>query len=77
MSNMPAQRCEDCTHVYDERSPDDGEPSYRCGYRVPFWVPVPIYDYRSWVRPDDGARCSAFERNVNEGPHRWRSDNQS
>lgn len=62
MTESPVQRCADCAHVYDERSPDDDEPSYRCGYRVPFWVPLPISDYGSWVNADDGTRCRAFER---------------
>lgn len=56
---MP-QRCADCRHVQDERDPGEDEPSYRCGYLVPFWVPLPVHDYQSWVRPDDGAKCNAF-----------------
>lgn len=59
-----ANRCDKCKHVYDDRDPDDSlpEPVYRCGYVVPFWVPVPIHDYRSWVKADDGDKCSAFAR---------------
>lgn len=56
------QRCQDCRWVYDEGEPEDDEPSYRCGYRVPFWVPTHVHDYRSWVSPDDGRQCQAFEQ---------------
>lgn len=54
-------RCAECAHVYDEKEPEDDEPSYRCGYRMPFWVPLPVSDYRSWVKADDGANCATFE----------------
>lgn len=58
-----AQCCETCEWVTDMREPEDDEPSYRCGYRVPFWVPLPVHDYKSWVRPTDGATCSVYEPN--------------
>ena len=58
------QRCDRCRHVYDDRDPDDSlpDPVYRCGYTVPFWVPLPIRDYGSWVNAVDGAKCVAFVR---------------
>lgn len=58
------QRCDKCQHVYDDRDPDDSmpEPIYRCGYLVPFWVPLPTKDYAIWVKADDGAKCQAFEK---------------
>lgn len=55
------QRCDTCEWVHDQRSPEDDEPSYRCGYRVPFWVPLPTHDYGSWVKADDGAKCQCYE----------------
>ncbi len=54
-------RCADCRHVTDEREPGENEPSYRCGMSVPFWVPLPVHDYQSWVKPDDGAKCRTFQ----------------
>lgn len=59
-----AKRCANCRHVYDDRDPDDSmpDPIYRCGYPVPFWVPVQTYDYTSWVKADDGAKCSTFDK---------------
>ena len=56
-------RCGDCKHADDEREKDErheGEPVLRCAVQVPFWVPVSIHDYRSWVRADDGANCNTF-----------------
>ena len=55
-------RCADCKHVTDQRDHGDEEPNLRCGLMVPFWVPLPIHDYRSWVMPDDGKNCNAFEQ---------------
>jgi hypothetical protein len=41
------QRCADCKHVDTDDS--EGYRSYRCGATVPFWVPLPLHDYASWV----------------------------
>lgn len=58
-------RCGDCRYAEDTRDDEelltDGEPILRCGYTVPFWVPLPVHDYRSWVNADDGAKCNAFK----------------
>ena len=54
-------RCADCRHVYPDDEPGEPNPNLRCGYLVPFWVPLPIHDYRSWVQPDDGAKCATFQ----------------
>lgn len=53
--------CETCAWVTDQRDPDEDEPSYRCGYPVPFWVPLPTLDYGSWVHADSGAECRAHK----------------
>jgi hypothetical protein len=55
------RRCADCRHVEVTADEEDGEKGYRCGYPVPFWVPLPVHDYRSWVQPDDGKNCNTFE----------------
>ena len=59
-------RCADCKHAHDERDADDvaeGEPMMlRCGLTVPFWVSLPVHDYKSWVEPNDGDNCRAFEK---------------
>lgn len=53
-------RCADCQFVADESDAGD-EPTLRCDVPVPFWVPLPVHDYQSWVRPDDGAKCRTFK----------------
>lgn len=55
--------CAECRHAHDEREPGEEleEPSLRCGAPVPFWVPVQVHDYQSWVKWSDGQECRAFE----------------
>lgn len=57
------QCCETCAWVQDQREPEDDEPSYRCGYPVPFWVPLHVHDYGSWVQPGGGGggKCNCYE----------------
>ena len=55
------QRCADCANVHDEAEEDDEAPIYRCGAAVPFWVPVHVHDYGSWVSADDGKTCRSFK----------------
>lgn len=60
---MLVRRCADCKHVIrtvDEEDPTDV--GFECGYRVPFWVPLPVADYGRWVGEDEGAKCSVFDR---------------
>lgn len=54
-------RCIDCRHCHNEEADPTEEPTYRCGVRVPFWVPLPVHDFGSWVFADDGEKCMTFE----------------
>lgn len=54
------KRCKDCQHV-ERVTDEDGDVCLRCAYPVPFWVRLPVHDYGTWVKPDDGAKCATFQ----------------
>lgn len=54
------KRCADCRHVENIQD-KDGDIVLRCACPVPFWVPLPVGDYGSWVKPEDGEKCNTFQ----------------
>lgn len=63
---MSGHHCEECAHAYDEREEGDDHPSWRCGYAVPFWVPLHVSDYCSLVNSHDGTDCRVFKEIAEE-----------
>jgi hypothetical protein len=53
-------KCANCVHYKREEGDTCGLDFGRCAAPIPFWIPLPVRDYRSWVNYSQGARCEAY-----------------